>query len=336
MGAKWSRKIQWGAEGATTPGTAVAATGIARAVGVFDEDRTLARHAEDVNLINGTTDSYVTKLGGMISMTFDAANFEQICHILDCGIAEATATVDTGVGATGYIREYPFPTSSVAAPKTMTLEMGDESGFEEMEYSFVQRMTLEGSPTNAYSLTADWYGRQQAPTTVTGALTVPTVDEILFGKTKLYIDDATATIGTTPIDCTVLGLRLEIDFGLTPKYAANGQLYFCGLTRTGFVPRLTMTLEHNATSIAQKVVFRSNSPRAVKVLIEGDALGTAGTYTYKSFVFESRGYFESVSGMNENDGNDVIDFVFVGAYDRNAASFGQIIVVNELATLAGY
>jgi len=32
----------------------------------------------------------------------------------------------------------------------------------------------------------------------------------------------------------------------------------------------------------------------------------------------------------------VIDFVFVGAYDRNAASFGQIIVVNELATLAGY
>ena len=26
-------------------------------------------------------------------------------------LAEATATVDAGVGAVGYIREYPFPTS---------------------------------------------------------------------------------------------------------------------------------------------------------------------------------------------------------------------------------
>ena len=335
MGAKWSRKIQWGQE--TTAGTAVAATGIARAVGVFEEDRTLARHAEDVNLINGTTDSYVTKLGGKLSQVFDAANFEQIPHILNAGISEATASVDTGAGATGYIREYSFPTSSVAAPKTMTLEMGDESGFEEMEYSFVQRMALEGTPTNAYSLTADWYGRQIAPTTVTGALSVPAVDEMLFGKTKLYIDGATDTIGTTQIDCAVLGIRLEIDFGLTPKFAGSGNLYFCALTRTGFNPRLTMTIEHSATAaVAQKVLFRSNSPRAIKLLIEGAALGTAGTYTYKSFIFESRGYFESISGMGENDGNNVMDFVFQGAYDRDAAEFGKIIVVNELASLAGY
>lgn len=336
MGAKWSRKIQWGAESASTPGTAVAATGIARAVGVFQEDRTIARHTEDVNLINGTTDSYVTKLGGMITVDFDAANFEQICHVLDCGIAEATASVDTGVGATGQIRVYPFPTSSVAAPKTLTIEMGDESGFEEMEYSFAQRMTLEGSSQGAYTLSADFYGRQQAPTTVTGALSVPVVSEMLFGKSKLYIDTATATIGTTLIDCTVLATRLEIDFGLTPKWTASGQLYFCGLVRTGFNPRLTMTLEHNATSIAQKALFRSNTPRAVKLLIEGDALGTAGSYTYKSFIFESRGYFESVSGLGEQDGNDTIDFVFQGAYDLGAAAFGQIIVVNELAALTGY
>ena len=105
-----------------------------------------------------------------------------------------------------------------------------------MEYSFVQRMTLAGSPGGAYSLSADWYGRQQAVSVVTGALTVPVVSEMVFGKSKLYIDAATATIGTTLIDCTVLGLSLDVDFGLTAKYTASGQLYFCGLVRTGFSP----------------------------------------------------------------------------------------------------
>jgi hypothetical protein len=134
-----------------------------------------------------------------------------------------------------------------------------------------------------------------------------------------------------------LGLTLDVDFGLTPKYTASGQLYFCGLVRTGFSPRLTATLEVNATSLAEKVLWRTNSPRALKLVIEGDALSVAGdTYTYKTFIFESRGYFESVSGMNDVDGNDVIDFVFQGAYDLGAAEFGKFLVVNELATLAGY
>jgi hypothetical protein len=45
------------------------------------------------------------------------------------------------------------------------------------------------------------------------------------------------------------------------------------------------------------------------------------------------GYFERVAGMGELDGNNTIDFEFVGAYNDAAGLFGEIIVVNELAAI---
>jgi hypothetical protein len=332
MGARFSRLIQWGRE--ATSGTAVAATAIVRGTGVFDDDDVHNRHVEDVNQINGTNDQYTARKGGQITIDFDPASFEQMAHVLDCSITEATAAAD-GVGS-GWVRTYAFPTSATALPDTMTIEMGDSAGDEEMEYSFCQRWTLEGSPGQQFTLSSDWYGRQQAPTTRTADLTIPTVSPMLFGNAKLYIDDVNS-VSYTQISCAVLGLRLEVDSGIVAKFGANGALTFCGLVRTGFVPRLTMTIEREAAAIAEKAKFVANTPRRVKLLLEGAALGKSGTtYSKKSLIFESMGFFEDVPGMTDQDGNNVIDFVFQGAYDRGEDEFGSIILVNELQTLAGY
>lgn len=332
MGARFSRLIQWGRE--ANSGTAVAATAIVRGTGVFDDDDVHNRHVEDVNQINGTNDQYTARKGGQITIDFDPASFEQISHVLDCSIVEAAAAQD-GAGS-GWIRTYPFPTSATANPDTMTIEMGDSAGDEEMEYSFCQRWTLEGSPGQQFTLSSDWYGRQQAPTTRTASLTIPTVSPMLFGNAKLYIDDVDS-VTYTQIDCAVLGLRLELDAGIVAKFGANGALTFCSLVRTGFVPRLTMTIEHNAAALAEKVDWRANTPRRVKLLLEGATLATSGTtYSKKSLIFESMGFFEDVPGMGEQDGNNVVDFIFQGAYDRSEETFGSIILVNELETLAGY
>jgi hypothetical protein len=158
---------------------------------------------------------------------------------------------------------------------------------------------------------------------------------MLFGNAKLYIDDVDS-VTYTQLTCAVLGLRLEVDAGIVAKFGANGALTFCGLVRTGFVPRLTMTIEHNAAALAEIVDWRANTPRRVKLLLEGDALGTSGTYSKESFIFESMGFFEDVPAMGEQDGNNVHGFVFQGAYDRSEDSFGSIIHVSELATTSGY
>jgi hypothetical protein len=332
MGAKFSRLIQWGRE--ETSGTAVPATAIVRATGVFDDDDVHNRHVEDVNQINGTDDQYIARKGGQITIDFDPANFEQMVHVLDCSIAKATAAAD-GAGS-GWIRTYAFPTSSTALPDSMTIEMGDSAGDEEMEFSFCQRWTLEGSPGNQFTLSSDWYGRQQAPTTRTADLTIPTVSPLLFGNAKLYIDDVDS-VSYTPFLCSVLGLRLEVDSGVVAKFGANGALTFCGLVRTGFIPRLTMTIEHNAAALAEKADWRANIPRRVKLLLEGAALGVSGTgYSKKSLIFESMGFFEDVTAMADQDGNNVVDFVFQGAYNRSEEKFGSLIHVCELETLTGY
>lgn len=334
MGAKWARKIQWGTEVASAIGTKVAATSIARAVGVFEDDDVHNRHVEDVNLINGTTDSYVARKGGKCNIDFDPASFEQFTDVLQCGITEATASVD-GAG-TGKIWVYPFPTSSTAAHSGKSIEFGDNAGAEVMEYSFVQNWTLAGGAGSQCTLNSAWYGRQQTPQAFTSlsATVIPTVSPILFGNAKLYIDDVGGTIGTTQITCTVLNFSLAVNTGLVPFFGANGALYFCKTKVNGFEPVLTLSMEHNATSIAEKAKFRANTPRQLKLIIEGAALTTAGTtYTYKTIVFESQGIFRRVPPMGENDGNNIIDFEFVGAYNRTNGLFGQMIVVNELATI---
>ncbi|KKT30763.1 MAG: hypothetical protein UW18_C0011G0024 [Microgenomates group bacterium GW2011_GWF1_44_10] len=334
MGAKWARKIQWGTEVSSAIGTKVAATSIVRGVGVFEDDDVHNRHVEDVNLINGTTDSYVARRGGKLSMDFDPISFEQITDVLQCGIVEATASVD-GAG-TGQIWVYPFPTASSPSVSGKSLEFGDDAGAEVMDYSIAQSITLTGSPQSQYTCNVNWYGRKQDPQAFT-ALTsssIPVVNPMLFGKTKLYIDAIGGTIGSTLIDCTVLGLTLNIDFGLTPKWCARGSLEFGSIVRTAFVPRLTMSLEYNTTSIAEKVFFRAGTARKIRLTIEGASVATAGTtYTYKTFNLDLAGYFERVSGVGELDGNNTIDFEFVGAYSDTAGIFGEIIVVNELATI---
>lgn len=332
MGARFSRLIQWGRE--NTSGTAVAATAIVRGTGVFDDDDVHNRHVEDVNQINGTNDQYTARKGGQITIDFDPANMEQLIHVLDCSITEATPTAD-GAGS-GQIRTYAFPTSATALPDTMTIEMGDSAGDEEMEYSFCRRWTLEGSPGQQFTLSSEWYGRQQAPTTRTASLTIPTVSPLLFGKAKLYIDDVDA-VTYTQMTCSVLGLRLEVDAGIVAKFGANGALTFCSLVRTGFVPRLTMTIEREAAALAEIVDWRANTPRRVKLLLEGNELTTEGAaYAKQSLIFESMGFFEDVPAMGEQDGNNVHDFVFQGAYDRSEETFGSIIHVCDLAATTGY
>lgn len=331
MGARFSRLIQWGRE--ATSGSAVAATAIVRGTGVFDDDDVHNRHVEDVNQINGTTDQYTARKGGQITIDFDPANLEQLIHVLDCSITEATAAAD-GAGS-GWVRTYDFPTSATALPDTMTIEMGDSSGDEEMQYSFCRRWILEGSPGQQCTLSTEWYGREQTPTTRTASLTIPTVTPLLFGKSKVYIDDVDA-VTYTQLDCAVLGWRLEIDAGIVAKFGANGQLTFCSIVRTGFVPRLTITVELGAAALAEKVDWRANTPRRVKLLLEGDALTTSGTYSNDSFIFESMGFIDDIPPIGEQDGNNVVDIVFEGAYNVSEDTFGSIIHVSELETLAGY
>ena len=182
-GVKALRKIQLGKE--TTAGTAVAATALWRGEGVGTDTSVTEFPPEDVGILGGTDRAYIPMVGGEVTWE-GPATYEQLPYVLEAGVEQETGTQD-GAG-TDYIYVYNFPTTAQNTLRTYTIEAGDDQQAEEIDYCFVREFSLAGNAGEVISLNATWQGRQWSTTSYTGAISVPTVEEILFQKAKLYID----------------------------------------------------------------------------------------------------------------------------------------------------
>lgn len=329
-GVKALRKIQIGKE--STKGTAVAATTIWRGMGTIQDDREVTFVEEDVGYISGIDRTYIAKLGGSITFDEVPATFEQLCYILEAGIIAETPAQD-GAGS-GYIYDYVFPTTAANTIRTYTIEGGDNTQAEEMEYAFVTGFTLSGKPNEAWTMSADWVGRQVTNTSFTGSLTIPSVEELLFNKSKLYIDDTGGTIGTTQKTSTFLECTINVNTGLMPVQTGDGNLYFT-FDKT-VMPEITVdvTFEHDGTATAEKTNWRNQTARLLRVLVQGNALSSAGTtYTYKTAQFDFAGRWETFEKIDEQDGNDIIKATLRSRYVVADTLFAEMLIVNELSSL---
>ncbi|MCP4010011.1 MAG: hypothetical protein GY726_10925 [Proteobacteria bacterium] len=333
-GIKVLRKLQLGGE--TTAGTAVAADFIWRGIATGLEDtRTKVRPDENVGITSMTTRQYTPMIDAELNMASTEATFEQLPHIFEASLDAATPAQD-GAG-TGYIYSYPFPTTARAITdiKTYTIEAGDNQQAEEMAYAFVSDFTLSGNAGEAWKVDASWKGREASTTTFTGALSVPAVEEILFSKTKLYVDAVSGTIGTTEVTCTLLSATLNITSGIQARHTASGELYFCVAEDIGLRGTLDLTFLHNATAVAQKALWRADTPALVRLEAEGSALGTPGTtYTYKTLQINAAGVWNTFSDSDGDDnGTNIATATLDLGYDTTAALLGSILMVNELTAL---
>lgn len=324
------RKLQLGQE--STPGTPVAATTIWRGMGTLEDSRPVEVVEESVGMLMPTNRSYIPSYEALLSMDSTPATFQQILHLLEAGIMTATPVQD-GAGS-DYVYTYNFPTTAVPTIKTYTIEGGDNQQAEEMEYCFVETLTIEGNSAEAVMMAADWRGRQVTNTTFTGAIAIPAVEEILCSKGRLYIDDPSTGFGTTQISDTLLAFSLEVSTGLIAKYTIDGELYFSFAQSTRPEVTLNMTFEHNASAVAEKTEWRSNEARAVQLLFEGSAFATGGTtYTNHTLILNLPAIYTEFSALGETDGNDIYDVTMHVGYDSILATAGQILVVNELSAV---
>jgi hypothetical protein len=330
MASRKLRKLQFGLE--TTAGDAVAASNIWRGTGTLEDTREIRRPDEDVGYLSRVDRSYTANLGGRLSLDSVEATFEQLPVLLSCAIAEDTAGTADGEGS-GYIYTFAAPTTSAATLSTLTWEGGDSEAVEEMEYAYPERLRIEGSPGDALMMSADFVGRQVSTSSFTGALTLDTVEEIVFSKGTLYIDDVGDTIGDTTVSSTLLGVDIDFGTGIVAKRAANGELYFDFVTQTGPDITVQLTYEHNASAVAEKANWRSETPRQIRLVWEGSELTTDDTYTHKTFQVDMAGKYEAVEAIDELDGNDIVRCTFKPAYNSDAELFFEAVVVNEMDNL---
>jgi len=330
-GIKTLRKVQLGREG--TAGTAVAASTIWRGPAIMPVDeQTKVMPEENIGFSSPVTRQYTPKK--LASMAFPAtpATFQQIQHFMEAGVKTVAPAAD-GVGS-GYVSDYPLPTGDVNSTKTYTIEGGDNKVAEEMEYAFLVDFELSGKKNESWMLSGNWQGRQSTVSSFTGALSIPAVSEMLFNKSKIYIDNVGGTIGTTQIANSWIEAKLKVTTGLKAQFSGDGNLFFSFMDFVGAKATLELSFLHNAAVAAERVLWRSDTPRQIRMLIEGNALASAGTFSKETFRIDAAGLYSSFGPPNDEDeGSNVNKVVFECAYDATAALFVEFLLVNELSAV---
>ncbi len=326
-GVKALRKIQYGLE--TTAGTAVNATRIWRGTGTIEDQSTYEWPEEDIGFLQaGTGRVYCPKVYAALDMEATPATFEELPYILTCAVASDTAGTRDSTGS-GYVYSFVAGTNAQATLNTMTLQGGDNQQAEQFAYGFVESFTLEGNAGEALMVSAAWRGRQVSTTSFYATATLPAVEEILVSKGKLYIDDVDGTIGTTQKSNTLLGLALNFKTGVQPVFTADGNIYFSFTKQVRADVTLDLTFEHDDTAVSEIAAWREMKARQIRLLFEGSALTTAGTYSKKTFIMDMAGQWEKFSKLGDQNGNDVVTGTFRVAWDATAALFFEAIVVNK-------
>lgn len=329
-GIKAFRKIQLGRE--TTAGTQIAATALFRGHGTIEDQRELTVVEEEIGFFSGGDRTYIAKLLAALSMDDTPATFEQLPYILEAGV-KAVQTGASG-GGSAKLYTYTFPTSTPNTLATYTIEGGDNQQEEYITYSFVDQFKLTGKPGEAVMMSADWMGREVTNGTFTGSIAIPTVEDILFSKGKLYVDAVSGTQGTTQLSNTFLGMELSVKTGVTAVFTGDGNLYFSFTKAVKPEVTLDITFEHDSNSVTEKTNWRNQTARLIRVQFDGTALSTAGTnYSNKALRIDLAGKWQKFDKIDEQDGNDIIKATFAARYNATASKFAEIVVCNELTAL---
>jgi hypothetical protein len=328
-GIKALSKIQLGRE--TTAGTEANATVIWRGVGSLKDNLALTFVEEHIGSLSGYDRSYISKYAGAINMSATPATYEQVNHIFEAGIKTDAAAAE----GSGYLYEYTGATTAAPTIKTYTIEAGDNIQEEQGLYGFVSDFTLSGAAGEAMMMSANWITRQVQTGSFTGALSVPTVEEILVSKGSVYIDAASGTAGATQVSDTLLDFTLNYTTGIIPKWTADGgSLDYQFIQYTMPEVTLDVTFEHNSTAVAEKAAWRAETGRQIRLLFTGSALTTAGTtYSTKALQIDLVGKWETFEELGDMDGNVTVSGTFRSRYNATAALFSTISLVNNLSAV---
>lgn len=330
-GATKLRKIQLGREAVL--GTEVDATTTWRGTGTAEDQREKVFPDEHVGYLSRVDRSYEAFQGGGLELDSVEASYQQLLHILEMGV-KTVAPVADGAGS-DFISAYPLATSAKNAIKSYTAEAGNDVAEDVLLGTVCTDFKLEGSTKEAWKMSATLQSQQIADGSFTAAISIPAVQEILFQRTKLYIDAVGGTIGTTEVPSTIVGATLNVKTGVIPQFTGSGSLFYSHLEYGEPEVTLDLKLLHNVSGEAQKTLWRAGTPRIIRLESEGTDFASAGTdYSAHTMHIDVAGSWEKINKLGEEDGVDLIEGTFRCGYDSTATLFAIIRLVHELAAVA--
>lgn len=340
MGNRALAKVQLGRE--SSSGTAVPATFIWR--GPFsgiNDARELEKIEEDLGIAVPSVRNVTNNLLGEMSMEATPLTPEQAPHIFEAGIQQVESGTDDGSTSSGYTYTYSFPGTSLNTVSTYTIETGDESQAEEMEFSFVKSFTITAVRNETVKISAEWAGRQVTDVSFTGSLTPDTISHIKSNSGTIYIDDDDGSFGGSAIAAgNILEMTLEITTGLMALFTVDsGNLYFNDIyfNKDEFEASLEVKWLNESAGVAERDNWRNGLTRLVRAEFVGDAYATPGDAVAfngsKGFRVDMPGWYEDFSAVEMEDGKSIMTATLMGGYDTVSENNISLLIANETATL---
>jgi hypothetical protein len=262
------------------------------------------------------------------------ATFEQVLHLFEAGIEHAAPVAD-GAG-TDKIFSYQMAVSDASTIAYYTIEGGNNKNAEKMQDAIVTEFTLSGKKKETWKMGAKWQGTQTGDTTFTSGISIMPVNAIKFQKTRLYIDNVNGGIGSTWIQNSFLGFSLTFKSGWYLSHTGDGLMTPSFAEFIGAEATLSLTLLHNSVTKAERDLWKSNTPRKIRIQAVGETpFSTPGTsYSYPTINLDMAGVYTSFGPPNEDDeGASVYSAEFQIGYDSTAAMAMRILVAAELSGL---
>lgn len=332
-------KFQFGKESAAAHGTPVAATKMLMADPMPIKTDRKPQFIEDA--IGVRAASYRSRIDAyQYQDTLKISNgyFQALPMIFSCGLkGNITPTEVTG-GQGDWLWDFTpsLTPGSSNAPDSITLELGDDVQAYEAEYLMFQRIKIsfkvpQGAEAAAVAIEAEFFARQLSDTTFTGALSLPTVENMNAKLALFYLDTTWAGVGGTPKANILRGAEIEFLTGVHAKFFGSANKYFDIYGEDVIAAMMTLDLEAGAVADAFWDAMRVQSLAVARIKIPGAQIGTGTTY---SLIMDVGGRWEDVTPQSEYDkGNAIHKAVLHGMYDPTGAKICQVMVTTNANTM---
>ena len=326
------RKLQLGFE--ASAGNIVAAT--QKLVGAGFLMPEIEEEQEDFPRgVRAIVDSSIDLRKGVVLTHEGNLTYEEILYPLLTGLDDDAVPADLG-GPGPYAWTMIPVVTGPATPKSVSAEFVVEDGstdFYEREAAFLLTRSFEiGLAANApATLSFEMFGRVEATSTKTGALTPITGREVIPSNLfKVYIDDTWAGLGGTQKSGLVREATLGVVTGLEPDHSLDGR---ADLDHTGFrsgeiAGTFSFTMQHNADAATEVSKWRDSSLRFIRLIADNGLAGAA----QKIVLIDIAAKYMSMPEFSQEDSLELLTAEMELRYDPTGARIIETVITNGLAT----
>lgn len=332
MGSEFFNQVQYGKE--VTKGTSVAATQLwIGQMQALRTDRKPVYPKEHFGVRSDALRSIIHQRLYTNTLSTEHGAFQHLPLLFGGGIKGAVTPVQQTTAQGDYLWDFTPSLTAANNPDAFTLRFGDDQQAYISEYCMFERVRISGqvsqgmdvSPVN---IEADFFGRQIATTTFTGALTPRTLQPINGKLARLYMDTSWAGVGGTELANVLRTFDVEFLTGVHPKFSGSTAQTFNRHAEGVLGVMATFGIEGGSEAAAQFARQLANTFQVARLVIEGDQIGTGVNH---KLSIDIGGTLEDASPISSQDrGDNLGQIVLHSYYDKTASKKFQLSVITDV------